>query len=181
MVITITGLPGSGKSTIAKLLSEQLRVPWYSMGDLRGKMAQERNMTIDELNKLGETESFTDKEVDEYQTQLGNSGQSFVIDGRLSWYFIPNSFKVFLNVNPEIGSQRIFNSANSGKRSDEKQYVSSSEVQRVIETRVQSDKKRYQQYYGVDFMDSKQFDLVIDTSYKSPQEVLQEIITHLPS
>jgi len=181
MVITITGLPGSGKSTIAKLLSEQLNISWYSMGDLRGKMARERNMTIDELNSLGETESFTDNEVDEYQTQLGNSGQSFVIDGRLSWYFIPNSFKVFLNVNNEIGSQRIFDSANEGKRSDEKHYTSSLEVQQVIERRIQSDIKRYKQYYGIDFMDPKQFDLVIDTSNKTTQEVLQEILSHIPS
>ena len=120
MVISITGSPGSGKSTIAKMLATALNVPWYSVGDLRGKMAQERGMTIDELNALGETEAFTDHDVDEYQKKLGESGESFIIDGRLSWHFIPSSLKVFLNVDPTVAATRIFGASKAGKRKDEK-------------------------------------------------------------
>ncbi|MBU0540313.1 AAA family ATPase, partial [Patescibacteria group bacterium] len=68
MIITISGVPGSGKTTVAKILAERLGMKFYSMGDLRGKMATERGLTIDELNKLGETEAFTDNDVDTYQT-----------------------------------------------------------------------------------------------------------------
>ncbi|MBI2473155.1 AAA family ATPase [Candidatus Uhrbacteria bacterium] len=84
MIITITGIPGAGKSTIAKVLSKKLNVPWYSVGDLRGKMAKERGLTIDELNHLGETQDFTDKEVDQYQEKLGKEQDGFIMDGRLS-------------------------------------------------------------------------------------------------
>src|SRR3989338_9370245 len=128
MIITITGLPGSGKTTLIKQLSEKLGVLWYSVGNLRGKMAEERGMTIDELNTLGETEVFTDKDVDEYQKKLGKSNESFVIDGRLSWHFIPNSFKIFLDVNPDVGARRIFEASQKGERGDEKKYESVEEV-----------------------------------------------------
>ncbi len=180
MIITITGLPGSGKTTVVKHLSKQLGIPWYSIGDLRGKMAEERGITIDELNTLGETEAFTDKDVDAYQTKLGKSGESFIMDGRLSWYFIPNSLKVFLDVDPDVGAQRIFGSSKKGERRDEKTYASVSEVKTFIENRVASDVKRYQKYYGVDFLDRTHYDLIIDTSIISATEAVQHILDQIP-
>jgi len=180
MIITITGLPGSGKTSVIKQLSETLGVPWYSVGDLRGKMAKERGMTIDELNALGESEAFTDKDVDDYQTELGQSGESFVIDGRLSWHFIPNSFKVFLDVSPEIGARRIFLASQKGERGDEIQYTSEQEVRDFIEKRVQSDILRYQKYYHVDFLNKQNYDLVIDTSSLTVNETVREILQKIP-
>lgn len=180
MIITITGLPGSGKTTVVKELSRRLGIPWYSIGDLRGIMAQDRGMTIDELNQLGETEAFTDNEVDEYQKKLGTSGESFLMDGRLSWYFIPHSFKIFLDVDPQIGAQRIFDAERSQERPDEPAYTSPEEARGIVEKRVASDVKRYQQYYGVDFLDRTNYDLVIDTSHTTAEEVINQILAKIP-
>lgn len=179
MIISITGLPGSGKTTVIKQLSESLGVPWYSVGNLRGKMAEERGMTIDELNSLGETEAFTDKDVDDYQTKLGESGESFVIDGRLSWHFIPNSFKVFLDVDPDVGAQRIYSASQKGERDDEKAYTSVEEVKRHIAERVASDVRRYQKYYGIDFLDRSNYDLVLDTTNLTIDEKARIILDRL--
>lgn len=179
MIITLTGLPGSGKTTVVKQLSETLGIPWYSVGNLRGKMAEERGMTIDELNALGETEAFTDKDVDEYQKKLGESGESFVIDGRLSWYFIPKSFKVFLGVNPDVGARRIFDASKKGERDDEKAYGSVEEVKQFIADRVASDVRRYQKYYGVDFLDRSNYDLVLDTTNLTIEDKAKIILSAL--
>lgn len=176
MILSITGLPGSGKTTIVKLLSQKLEVPWYSVGDLRGKMAKERGMTIDELNRMGETEAFTDKDVDDYQKTLGESNESFVIDGRLSWYFIPTSYKIFLRVDPDVAAERIFTASQKGERTDEPLYASIEEAKQFIENRIASDVRRYQKYYGVDFLDHKNYDLVIDTSLMTPEEVVNRVI-----
>ena len=176
MIITITGLPGSGKTTIVKMLSEKLNVPWYSVGDLRGKMAKERGITIDALNEIGESEAFTDKDVDDYQTELGKRGESFVIDGRLSWHFIPNSFKLFLDVDSNVGATRIFEASKAGERSDETAYKDVDEAKQFIENRIASDSRRYQKYYGVDFLDRTNYDLVIDTSSMTPESIVERVI-----
>ena len=64
MKITISGTPGSGKSTIGKLVSKKLKLKYYDVGNMRRKMAKDMGLTIQEFNKLGEKKSFTDKEVD---------------------------------------------------------------------------------------------------------------------
>ncbi|OGL66945.1 hypothetical protein A2856_00380 [Candidatus Uhrbacteria bacterium RIFCSPHIGHO2_01_FULL_63_20] len=176
MVITLSGLPGSGKTTIASMLAERLGVNWYSMGDLRGKMAAERGLTIDQLNELGEKEAFTDKEVDDYQAKLGVSGESFVIDGRLSWHFIPDAFKVFLYVDPSVGAQRVIDSQKHKERPDEQAYVSVEDAERVLCARMESDQRRYQKYYGLDILKRDNYNLWIDTSKLTPQQIVATIL-----
>src|SRR5689334_16245543 len=100
MIISITGAPGTGKTSVGKLLAKRLGYNFYSVGDLRGKMAMERGLTIDELNKLGEKDASTDTMADDYQRELGRKEDNFIIEGRLSWHFIPHSFKVFLKCSP---------------------------------------------------------------------------------
>lgn len=176
MIISITGLPGSGKTTVVKQLSKSFGIPWYSVGDLRGKMAEERGISIDALNALGETEAFTDKDVDDYQTKLGMSGESFVIDGRLSWHFIPTSFKIFLDVDPDVGAKRIYEASKKGERQDEHMYRSVEETKQFIAARIASDVRRYQKYYGVDFLDHSNYDLVLDTTNLTMDEQAKIIL-----
>ena len=172
MIIAITGLPGSGKTTIVKILAEEFKIPWYSVGDMRGKMALERGLTIDELNRLGEKEIFTDKEVDDYQTKLGQSGESFIIDGRLSWYFIPTAFKIFLTVDPDEAAKRIMSAPREDRQSVE-------EIKKAVAKRVASDQKRYQKYYNVDILDQSHYDLVIDSTKLTPEEIMTKIRTKI--
>lgn len=177
MIITISGLPGSGKSTIADLLAKKLKYKRYSMGDLRGKMAMDRGMTIDELNKLGEREDWTDRKVDEYQARLGKKEDNFVIDGRISFYFIPQSFKVFLDVDPKVASRRVF----KNQRPDEARAKSARELQARMRKRADDDDLRYKKYYGITFRDKSRFDLAIDTTDLTPQEIVDRIMGSLKS
>ncbi len=177
MIITLSGLPGAGKSTLKNHLAEQLGLKKYSMGDLRGKMAQDRGMTIDEFNKLGETEAFTDKEADEYQKKLGETEDNFVIDGRLSWYFIPQSFKVFLAVDNKAAAERIFADRKANTtRDDEPDYESVEQVEKAITDRLKSDQARYQKWYGIDFLNQANYDLVIDTTSIPASETLGKVL-----
>ena len=101
MIISLSGAPGSGKSTVAQMLADKLSWPRYYMGGLRREAAKKRGLSLAEYNKLGETDIKTDKEVDEYQRELGEKEDNFVIEGRTSWYFIPHSLKIYLDVSPE--------------------------------------------------------------------------------
>lgn len=173
MIITINGTPGSGKSTIAKYLAKKLRLKHYSMGDLRRKMALEKGMTIDELNKLGEKEAWTDKDADNYQKKLGEKEDNFIIDGRLSWFFIPKSVKILVKSDLKRASKRIF----LAKRSSEKAYKNSIEVLREMKGRIRSDVKRYRKYYGInDVYGIKNYDIIIDTSYLTIAEMNKAVL-----
>ena len=176
--ISISGYPGSGKSTVARLLAERLGFkPPYSIGNLRSKMALDRGLTIDDLNKLGEKEAFTDKEVDDYQRAVGKKEDNFVIEGRLSFYFIPNSYKIFLSVEKTESAKRIYEAQKGrDKRPDEPEYKSIDDVLKTISARVESDALRYKKYYGVDYTNQKQYDVVINTTHLSAEEVVESII-----
>jgi cytidylate kinase len=158
--ITINGIPGSGKSTVAKLIAKKLKLKYYGMGQMRREIAKEKGMTIAELNKIGEKEAWTDNAVDDFQKKLTGK-DNFIADGRLSWYFIPNSVKVFLKVKPEIGAERIFN-----EKRQEERYKNVREEMKSLRERLNSDVKRYRKYYGIkNIYALKNYDIVIDTSY----------------
>lgn len=181
MIIALSGLAGAGKSTIKALLAERLGYKAYSVGDLRGKMALERGMTIDELNALGLEHDFTDKDADAYQEKLGKTEDAFVIDGWLSWHFIPHAIKIYLSVEPEAGAKRIYESQQHSPetRKDEPVYSSVADAKEAIAKRLESNVARYQKWYGVDFRDLSHYDLVVDTTTKSPQEVVETILKYV--
>ena len=108
MIISISGVPGSGKTSAGKLLAQKLGMEFYSTGGLFRKMAEERGMTINTLMKLGEEDITIHTTIDNYQKQLGVDQDHFVIEGRLSWHFIPHSFKVLLLCDTREAARRTY-------------------------------------------------------------------------
>lgn len=174
MIITISGLPGSGKSSVGRELAKKLGYEFMSVGDLRGQMAMAKGLTLDELNKLGETEDWTDRQADEKQKKIGRIKDNLVMEGRLSWHFIPNSFKVLLTVDMNTSAERILK--NKADRPDEKTPLNLDEAKALIKERILSDERRYQKYYGLNYLDHKNYDLVIDTSRKPITKIVAEIL-----
>lgn len=181
MIISLAGVPGAGKSTVRNLLAEHLGMPAYSMGEVRRKMAEDRGLTIDQLNALGMTQDFTDKEADTFQTELAKKEDNFIMDSRLAWHFIPQSVKIFLDVDLDEAARRIFEDRKANPaRANEAEYSSVQEVRLAVEKRLMSDDERYKKWYGVNYLDRTNYDLVIDTTHTPPEEVVQRIIAALP-
>ena len=171
MIIAISGKAGSGKSTVAKLLASKLRLRHYSIGDLMREMAKEKGLSLVELNKKAETDRSIDDELDSKLKKLA-SQDNFVIDGRLTSFFIPNAdAKIFLDAEDEVRARRILQDRRLVERGEDLK-----ETLVNIELRETSEKKRYKQYYGVDYHDKKMYDKVIDTTNKGVEEVVKEII-----
>lgn len=182
MIITLSGLPGAGKSTVKSILAEKLGLKEYSMGDLRGTMALKRNMNIEEFNALSMTDPSIDTSVDEFQTYLGETEDDFIIDSLLSWHFIPKSFKVFFTIEPRVAAERIFNArATETGRDDEPAYKTIEQAQEIIGKRMEQNDARYKKWYGFSFQDPKNFNLVLDTTHLTPTEVADAIIKVLPA
>jgi cytidylate kinase len=176
MIVAICGEPGSGQSSVGRELARRMGYRFYSIGDMRGRMARERGMTIDELNMLGEKEEFTDKEVDDFQEELGKREDNLVVVGRTSAHFIPHAFKVLLKAELKVRSQRVFR--DSVNREDE-YYSSAEETRKAIVKRVESDERRYRKYYGINPFDEGLYDLVIDTTRIGINEVVDKIMARM--
>ena len=172
MIVTISGKAGAGKSTVAKLLSEKMHLKHYSIGDLMRAMAKEKGISLLELNKLAETDKSIDFELDEKLKELGKTKDDFVVDGRLTAFFIPNAdVRVFLETDNRVRAERIM----KDKREHEKSKDTDEMVEK-IRKREESEKKRYWQYYGVDYSDRRLYNFVIDTTKLTPNEVVEMVI-----
>lgn len=177
MIISFAGNAGSGKSTAAEKIAEKLGWPRYYIGGLRRERARELGMTLEEYNKLGETDPKTDFEVDEYQSELARKQDNFVIEGRTSWHFIPQSFKIFVDVNESVGAERILSSLlrHDNRNETARKIESLEEMIQKNRERKASDTQRYQKYYKIDAYNPKNFDFVIDTSNLTPAEVFEQV------
>jgi len=172
MIITISGKAGSGKSTIAKLLSKKLRLNHYSIGDLMRAMAAEKGLSLLELNQLAEKDKSIDFELDNKLKELGKTNDNFVVDGRLTAFFIPNAeFRIFLGADDKVRAQRIL----KDKRQQE-QNKNLKEAISSIKKREESEKKRYKKYYGVDYTNEKLYNFRIDTTKLTPVQIVRNII-----
>lgn len=177
MIITLSGAAGSGKSTIAQKLADKLTWPRYYIGGIRREMAKKRGMTLADYNKLGESDSSTDTEPDEYQKNLGLVEDNFIIEGRTSWHFIPHSLKIYLDVSLEEGARRIFLSLQKSNDRNEGDNLQSIEaVKNSISERAKSDSLRYQKYYNIDVNDKKHYDLYFDTTEFTQEEVFEVVL-----
>jgi predicted cytidylate kinase len=174
VIITIGGPPGSGKSTLGRMLATRLGAPFFSMGDVRRAYALERGMTLAELNRRGEADPYSDTMVDEYQSKLPRQHPSFVIDSRLGYHFLPQSVKIFLKADLRVAASRIL----PDKRAEE-HWTNLDEGTRALQERMRSDRARYKKYYGIDPYDESRFDLVLDTSQLDPLAVLHETLLFL--
>ncbi len=170
MKITISGTPGSGKSTIGTLLAEKLGFTYYDMGQVRREMAEAKGMSIHELNEVGEEEDWTDKEADKITERIGKTQDNFVFVGRIAYHFIPDSIKIRLTCSIEEGAKRIVNE-NRAKEN----YRTVEDAQQQLKERQESDEKRYRKWYNID-MHKAPYDVVIDTTELSIEEVLQQIL-----
>lgn len=176
MIISLSGAQGSGKSTIAQMLADKLGWPRYYIGGLRREAAAKRGLTLAEYNKLGETDPETDREVDEYQKKLGETQDNFVIEGRTSWYLIPHSFKIYLDVEENEGSRRIFSHLQlKNDRNEDTGLNSVESVKKSGQKRLESDRLRYKKYYNIDVNDVKHYDFYLDTTDLKPEEVFSAV------
>lgn len=195
-IITISGEPVSGKSTVVKLLTEKYQKQGYkvhiiSTGKLFRKKVKEEYVKMypdradANLADIQMDESFSEKRaqidtmIDEMIKQQGEEINSkerindvYIIDSRLAWSNIPDSFAVRLTVNDKIAGQRVFHDKSRGS---EDEYESIEEAIKKTKQRKQGEIERYKKRYGVDLANPENYNLIVDTSYSNSDE-LAEII-----
>lgn len=171
-IITISGKPGSGKSSTADKVAELLGYTRHSSGDMVRKILAKKGMTLSEYNNKAKTDHDLDAKVDQELRDLRNK-KDIIVDSRLGFYWIPESFKVYLDLDMEIATVRIYKDtvSNSMRSSVSGGLTSLNDVSRQVQARMLNEQTRFRKLYGVDPYNLAHFDFVIDTSRQNPQSV----------
>ena len=155
MRITISGLAGSGTTTVADLLSKELSMDVISAGEMFRAIAKEKSLQLGEFNKLAENNDDFDRGIDEKQGEEAMKRENVIVEGRLSGFFVPHAdLKIWLKAPIEIRARRV-----AGREG-----LAYEEALSAMKNREQSEHKRYDQYYGINLDDLSIYDLVIDSS-----------------
>lgn len=167
--ITISGLPGSGTTTVANLLKKKLNLPYIYAGEIFRKMAEEYEMELLEFERYCEEHPEVDKKLDEEQEKILREGK-VILEGRLAgWIAYKNkipAFKIWLDCEKEERVRRII----------KREGGSFEEKMREMEEREKSEAKRYKNFYGIDLNDVSVYDVVVNTTNIPPEDVLEKIL-----
>jgi predicted cytidylate kinase len=168
-VITISGTPGSGKSTVCTLLEEKLKLRYVYSGMIFRSLAKKHNMTLADFGKYCENNREIDHELDDQQLEILRKGD-VILEGRLAgWLAYKNkisALKVMLDTDMQTRAERIVKREEGDVEERKKEIIE----------REKSEAARYKEYYDIDLKDTSIYDLVLDTKKLTPDEIVKKIL-----
>lgn len=174
-IISLAGELSSGKGAVSKVLMSRLNYGVYKNGDYFRKLAQEKGMSVTEFNEYVSNHTEIDIQIENSAKEYAKNNDNFIIDARLGWYAVPESFKVYLKVDADVAAKRAFENQDVEKRKTE-QFSTIEEQKADMQKRYKLENERYFKIYGVRKEDMSNYDLVVDTTELTPEEVADIIM-----
>lgn len=176
MLISITGRLGSGKSTVCGIMRERFGFEIFSTGAIQREYARNLGITTLELNKRMKENPHLDDEIDNMVTKISleRQGDKLIFDSRMAWHFAKNTFKIFLDIEPMEAANRVF----YHRSSCEEYYTDVNDACEKLVERSAVERKRFIEIYGVDYYDENNYNLIVDTTHKTPDEVVSVIMEY---
>ena len=177
MRITISGPPGSGKTTVAEIVSSRLSYELVTGGKIFRERASEMKISLAQLGTEAEKDGKYDRMLDDYLLEILRNRSNVIVESRLSGWLCHlngiDAFKVFVDAKEDIRLERIKNSIQNriGEEGDNILFQ--------VREREESEWERYKKYYGIDYRDTSIYDLVVDASYDSADAVAEVVINGL--
>jgi predicted cytidylate kinase len=172
VTVTISGTPGSGKTTVGRLLSKRLGVGYISTGLIFRETAKKYRMSLEEFSRYCETHKEIDQELDEFQLKTLQQGD-VIVEGRIAgWIAVRNhitAVKVLIDADVDMRASRIV----------QREQGLVPQRRNEILKREESEARRYKQYYGIDLSDTSIYDLVVDSSKETPEKITQRIVNKI--
>ncbi len=163
MRITISGLPGSGTTSLTYHIASELKMEVISAGEVFREMAKERNLSLAEFGAFCEKDPTVDKSIDERQREIALSKENILVEGRLSGWMIPEAdLRIWLKASPECRVRRIL---------DRDSYGNVSSALSETKAREASESVRYKQYYDIDYSSLEPYHMVLDTELWSVEQL----------
>ena len=173
MLITVSGPAGSGKSTLAANLADALGYDHVSGGDIFRSLAEERGVSLVELNEQAETDDQIDRDLDRRLRSTARDEEDLVLESRLAGWMAGDyaDLKLWLDAPLDVRAARIA----------DREEKSVAEAREETQARADSEALRYQEYYGIDIEDLSIYDIVYNTARWSPEGILGMLTTAVDS
>jgi CMP/dCMP kinase len=176
LVVCISGMAGTGKSTLAKKLAEKYGLNYYSGGDALKALAAEEGYVSssrgwwESPEGLGflekrENDLKFDKAVDDKLLEYAQQGGVLLDSWTMPW-LLKGGFKIWLMASVDKRAERIA----------ERDNLSKEEALQVLKEKEARTKSIYQKLYGFTLgEDLTPFNLVLDTDNLNASEVFQTL------
>jgi cytidylate kinase len=177
MLLTVSGPPGSGKSTTATALADDLDIEHISGGDIFRDLAAERGLSLAEFNELAEEDDSIDRDLDRRLREIAVEEDDVVLESRLSGWLAADyaDIRVWLDASLDVRAARIA----------DREEKTVAEAKEETEVRAASEAQRYREYYNIDIDDRSIYDLVVNTGRWSesavPELVISAVAAYDPS
>ncbi len=174
MMITITGAPCSGKSTVAKIFALKYGFEVFSTGNFVREMAKERGIDIVEMQGVLNSDPTIDKKIEEMQIQMGKDRlkDNIILESRLGWFCVPKAFSVYVTI-PEDEMARRFLS--DQERKNDRTVTNVQEAKDVLNYRKNQETERYKSIYGINLSDTNNYNCIVENYNKTPEQSADEI------
>ena len=178
VVIVISGQPGCGSTTTGKLLSEKLSINFFSVGHYFKSL--DSGKETEKAVKIWKSHAGRDLQfkkkgnlnyIEELQIALAKSG-SIIIESKLGIRFLKDyaDIKIWLKAPIEVRARRV------AKRDK----IPLNSAIRILKEKEAIERRNFKKIYGFDFFQlEREADVVIDTSHKTPQRIVSEILAHM--
>jgi cytidylate kinase len=146
----------------------------FSTGTINREYARRLGISTLELNKRLNDDPSLDHEIDGTVTKLSEErkDEKLIFDSRMAWHFAKNTFKIFLTIDAMEAARRVM----LNQRGAEEHYDTVEEACQKLVERSRVERDRFVDIYGVDYYDYNNFDIVVDTTSRTPEEVVAIIM-----
>jgi cytidylate kinase len=157
MRITVSGLPGSGTTSLSRYLAEHHGFTMISAGEVFRQLAKEHNMDLAAFGRLAEEDPAFDKMIDARQKEIAAERDNILLEGRLSGWMVEDAdLKIWLYA--PIGC-RVKRIAFRDQVTDEKT------AEHLTLEREKCEAGRYSSYYSIDINDLSIYHLVLNSEH----------------
>lgn len=171
-IISLAGDLASGKGTVSEILIKELNYGIYRNGEYARKLAKDMGLDITSFNEYLSKHPEIDIQIEKSAAEYAKNHDNFIIDARLGWYAVPESFKVYLRVDIDVAAKRAFNDS---KRKNTESFETIEEQKADLEKRFKLENERYWKLYKVHKEDMSNYDLVLDTTNLTPEQTAEKI------
>ncbi|MBT3345049.1 MAG: AAA family ATPase [Gemmatimonadetes bacterium] len=172
-LITISGLPGSGTSTLSKCLVESSGRPYVNAGQIFRDMAAEREMSLADFGGLAEENDEIDRRLDARMVELARQNPGAVLEGRVTGWMAHRHQLTALRI--WIEADEVVRAGRVGSRDGQ----SAAAAVAAIREREASERTRYADHYGIDLASMDIYDLVLNSDATPAQQLLEQVTAAL--